>query len=131
MTLLSYSQDTTQTNLKPTVFLINGDTNFCFTPQQSKSILIVLTERNTYKSLYNISEQDSEKCNEALNKYEQVIETYKSDSTQYNDIIEAQDLIIDTKGKQIAERDDSIRTLKTHRFGLGIITIVVTILGLL
>ena len=131
MGLSSYSQDSTGIDLTPTVYELNGDTNFCFTPPQAKEVLIIFTERNTYKNLYDISEQDSEKCNKALNKYEQVIDTYKSDSVQYNGIIKDKDAIIGTKDEQITDRDKSITTLKTHRAGLGILTIVVTILGLL
>ena len=131
MTSLIYSQDTISIDLKPTVYELNGDTNFCFTPLQAKEILIIFQERNTFKDLYDNSEQDSEKCSKALYLNQEVIDTYKSDSIAYNETIIAKDSIITLKGKQLEVKENDIKILKTHRGILGTSTILVLILSLL
>ena len=90
-----------------------------------------MEERNTYKGLFEVMEDDSKKCDIQLQKKDQVIETYKSDSTIYETQKLKQDTIISNKTTQISEKNKQISILKTHRSILTASTILVIILSLL
>ena len=126
MSSTSFSQ-----GLTPAVQVTDGDTSFCFSISQAKTIARHLTKSVYCDTL--LDEQGKEKAllRQAIAKNDSTISTLEEVVDNYESIVKNNDKITGNFNQIIDQKDKQLRKLKFHRFGLSVLVIVITILAII